>query len=166
MTRGLDPAADPIAIVDDLKTNGFKIILAVNIQNEYKKDLTNEKKTIKTQIKFRFFLPIFENSESIDKINNIRTIVFQVVKIEAIFKNTNRIVHYKNCQGYNYVRSSCHKRVYCVKCAGEHFSKVCFKPKDSKLTCASCKEAHTANYRGIALRKNCKNVKMKPMEKG
>lgn len=79
MARGLDPATDSNAIVDDLKTNGFKILSAVNIfKTEYKKDSNNEKKIIKSQIKLlllRLFMFTFGNSELIDKIYNIITII-------------------------------------------------------------------------------------------
>ncbi|EFN82443.1 Nucleic-acid-binding protein from transposon X-element, partial [Harpegnathos saltator] len=96
----------------------------------------------------RLFMLTFENSESIDKIYNIKTIAFQVVKIEAIRRNSNKIAECKNCQGYNHVRSGCHRRTRCVKCAREYLSESCSKPKDFKPICADCGEAHTANYRG------------------
>lgn len=111
--------------VVDLTDKGFKIISAVNIlKSEYKKDPSDEGKSVKSQIKLRLFMLTFDNSESIDKIYGIKTIAFQVIKIEAIRQNSTRIVQCKKCQGYNHLRSSCYRKARCVKCADKQHRDV------------------------------------------
>lgn len=100
MARGLDPTTDPKAIIHDLEDKGFKILSATNIlKTEYKKDSAEVEKRAKSQIKLRLFMLTFDNSESVDKIYEIKNIVYQAVKIEALRKNSTRIVQCKNCQG-------------------------------------------------------------------
>ncbi|KMQ82759.1 nucleic-acid-binding protein from transposon x-element [Lasius niger] len=124
MARGLDPATGPRAIIQDMETKGFKIISATNIlKTEFKKSPCDEKKTIKTQVKL------------------------------TRGGRGPGVTELKECQGFNHVRSSCHRKARCVKCAGEHPTEACLKPADAKPKCANCGEAHSANYRGCAVAK-------------
>ncbi|KMQ87434.1 rna-directed dna polymerase from mobile element jockey-like protein [Lasius niger] len=107
MARGLDPATDPRAIIQDLKTKGFKIISATNIlKTEFKKSPCDEKKTIKIQVKLGLFTLSFNNTEIIEKIYGIKTIAYQVDKIETICKKSTRIVQCKKCQGFNHCEAA------------------------------------------------------------
>jgi hypothetical protein len=57
-----------------------------------------------------------------------------------------------NCQGYHHHSNFCNMPPKCVKCAGDHSSNQCNRPKipDPQLPpkCVNCHKAHTANYRG------------------
>lgn len=146
MARGMNPTTECNEIMDDLKRKGLKIIGVTNILNKSKEPL-------------RLHMLTFENGEDVKKVSEIKTIAYQVVKIENLKKTSNRIVQCKNCQGYNHTRSYCHKPSRCVKCAGPHKSTDCTKIKESPPKCVNCNEEHTANYRGCIVAKELQKLK-------
>lgn len=61
-----------------------------------------------------------------------------------------------NCQDFGHGSENCHRTPKCIRCGGNHTSKICLflpmdesKPKkinDNLVKCANCKGNHTANY--------------------
>eukprot|EP00102_Acyrthosiphon_pisum_P016973 XP_008188136.1 PREDICTED: nucleic-acid-binding protein from mobile element jockey-like [Acyrthosiphon pisum] len=53
-----------------------------------------------------------------------------------------------SCQRFGHSSLQCGHTPRCVKCAGDHPTKSCAKPKEDPATCCNCIGNHTANYRG------------------
>lgn len=147
MARGLHSGTSPEDIVEYLTSKGFKATSAVNI-------LCN-----KTKKPLNLFMLTFDNTEDAKKVYEIKVIEYQTVKIEELHKTSNRIVQCKKCQSYNHVRAYCHKMPRCVKCAGQHDSLNCDKPRDYPPKCSNCNEGHTANYRGCEVAKELQKLR-------
>ena len=141
MARGIHCQTLCKDIIDELREKGFKILSAVNILSNKSKEPLN------------LFMLSFENDQDIKPVYGIKTIGYQTVKIEELRKASNRIVQCKNCQEFNHVRTYCHKKPRCVKCAGNHSSSECNKPTTTPKKCANCDGPHTANYRGCVVAK-------------
>ena len=141
MARGIHCQTATNDIVEELKNKGFKIISAVNILSNRSKEPLN------------LFMLSFQKEQDIKLVYSIKTIGYQTVKIEELRKASNRIVQCKNCQEFNHVRTYCHKKPKCVKCAGTHSSNECNKPLNAPKKCANCDGPHTANYRGCIVAK-------------
>ena len=141
MARGIHHQTSPEEIVDELKSQGIKAISAVNMLSGKNKEPLN------------LFMLSFDNSQDAAAVFKIKTIGYQVVKIEELHKQSSRIVQCKNCQEFNHVRTYCHKTPKCVKCAGQNKSSDCKKPLNVPSKCANCDGPHTANYRGCVVAK-------------
>lgn len=74
------------------------------------------------------------------------------VKIEALRKN-NIIPQCKRCQRFGHTQKFCQRAATCVKCAGNHLTVECNKPKNAPPKCSNCAETHPANYRGCLVAK-------------
>lgn len=153
MARGLHPDTSIESIVNHLRSKDFNIENAVNILNN------------KTKQPLPLFMLTFDHTEDSKKVFDIKVIEYQSVKIEEVRKISNRIVQCKNCQGYNHVKTYCHKPPRCVKCAGDHISADCPKPRESKPICVNCGESHTANYRGCITAKELQRLRNQSVHK-
>ncbi|GBN85974.1 hypothetical protein AVEN_201422-1 [Araneus ventricosus] len=69
------------------------------------------------------------------------------VSVESLRKKQTPGQCYK-CQDYFHHSSRCTRDPRCMKCAGNHWSRDCPKPKETPATCLHCKGNHTANYSG------------------
>lgn len=96
-------------------------------------------------------LPIFQvhldKTENVEDVYDITELCCVQVVVEPYLARSKPLQCY-NCQGWNHGSSNCHCKPKCVKCAGEHPTRECKKPLNSKTKCANCGGAHTANYSG------------------
>ncbi|GBN51325.1 putative RNA-directed DNA polymerase from transposon X-element [Araneus ventricosus] len=69
------------------------------------------------------------------------------VSVESLRKKQTPGQCYK-CQDYFHHSSRFTRDPRCMKCAGNHWSRDCPKPKETPATCLHCKGNHTANYSG------------------
>lgn len=77
---------------------------------------------------------------------NKKNIGAHIVKYEFLKKPT--ITQCKRCQRFNHSASSCHLPYRCVKCSNQHEPGQCplnTSKNKTKLKCANCGGAHTAN---------------------
>lgn len=63
-------------------------------------------------------------------------------------KSKARSTQCHRCQLYGHSQSRCRASPKCVKCAGDHFSDACPKPRETTATCANCGGPHPASYQG------------------
>ena len=99
------------------------------------------------------FILTFHKDEGINKIYNIQYICRMKIKIEAL-KSSKLIVQCKKCQRYGHTQNFCKRDPKCVKCAGDHLTVDCTKPKKlQNPKCANCGESHPASYRGCVIAK-------------
>lgn len=147
MARGLHQSCLKEDIMEELTSEGFKIIDAVNIIKKEKK----QNKEGKTEIIRRglpLFMLTFDNKEKIEKIYNIKSILHLRVKIEPLRKTTGLIPQCKKCQEFNHTQKYCNREPKCVKCAGNHAANDCKINKNTPPKCINCRGQHPANYRG------------------
>ena len=65
-----------------------------------------------------------------------------------------------NCQRYGHTSHFCNHPARCVKCAGNHQTKLCArKIKDLNVLCVLCGCNHPANYRGCEVHKELREKK-------
>lgn len=147
MIRGLHPTCKLEDIIDDLKQQNFQVEDVVNMIKKVNNEETKEK------IPLPLFMVSFSNTESADRVYNIRYILNVKVKIEAIKKNAKIIPQCKRCQGFNHTQRYCSRDPRCVSCAGKHLSSSCLVNKSNPPTCVNCKGNHPANYRGCEVAK-------------
>lgn len=160
MARGLHPSCKTEEIVNDLKENGFKIIDCTNI---LKKEIARNDEGVITDITKRplpLFMLVFETSEDIKKIYDIKVIHGMVVKIEPLRKTSTLIPQCKRCQGFNHTKRYCQLEPRCVKCAGRHLTRDCNCSNFTTPKCINCKGDHPASYRGCEIAKELQKRRM------
>lgn len=148
MVKKLHHSSSPDHIKEDLKEQGFKILDAVNKIGWHSKQ------------KLDMFEISFEKSEDIEKINNIKVILNQIVEVEALRKNK-ILVQCKKCQSFGHSHNYCGKEPRCVKCVGKHLTSECSKVREDPAKCVLCGDAHPANYRGCTVAKELQKIKNK-----
>lgn len=160
IARGLHPSCVAADIVEELGIRGFNIIEACNLKKKVK---NHEEKTI---VSLPLFMLSFDSNEDKKKIYDIRHIQSMKVVIEAPRKSK-AIPQCRNCQRYGHTAKFCYRMALCVKCAGNHSTKECEKPKAVAPKCSNCHEAHPANYRGCIVAKELQKRRntTKPKEK-
>ena len=147
MARNLHPSCDVKAITEELTQNGFKILSVVQKLKKIGKN--NEDNQF---LRLPLYMLTFEHSEDINKIFAIRYLNHMKVKIEAI--RTNKLIaQCKKCQRYGHTQKFCNHSPTCVRCAGNHLTADCTKPRNTPAKCVNCNEAHPANYRGYTIAK-------------
>ena len=63
-------------------------------------------------------------------------------------QSKSRTTQCHRCQLFGHSQAKCTAQPKCVKCAGDHLTSTCTKPKDTAATCANCKGSHSASYQG------------------
>lgn len=133
--RNLHPTMPVGEIKELIEQNGFPVRSVSNIRHSKTKDP----------------LPLFyvdlEPARNNKDIYSLKFLNNQVITVEPPHNKTS-IVQCTRCQRYNHTKTYCTLPFACVKCGGQHDTKVCKKSKDLPATCALCGGNHTANYRG------------------
>lgn len=146
MAKRLPSSCKPDRIIEDLKSNGYKIENAVN------------KLSWKNKERLNMFVLTFSNDEEIKKIYDIQFILGCKIEIHPL-KTPKLIPQCKRCQAYGHTQKYCSKEPRCVKCTGKHLTVDCKKPAAEKAKCVHCGEPHPANYRGCAVAKELQKIK-------
>ncbi|KAM0734036.1 Nucleic-acid-binding protein from transposon X-element [Formica fusca] len=87
---------------------------------------------------------------------SVTTIKLNVLKQKAQFLcytrvewdnyiNKRRIAQCHRCQEWGHATINCHADPVCLKCAGEHLTKDCKKPRSEPAKCINCDKDHPAN---------------------
>lgn len=152
MAKNLHSSCLPDRIVEDLKSDGYKIQDVVN------------KLSWKTKEPLNMFMLSFQKDEDISRIYNIKSILGCKVDIQPV-KTSKLIPQCKRCQAYGHTHKYCSKEPRCVKCTGKHLTRDCTKPSDIKPKCVHCGEPHPANYRGCMVAKELQSLKNKLTKK-
>jgi len=82
-----------------------------------------------------------------DKILSLKQIGGQKVDIERKNRTQEPVQCYR-CQGFRHAKNSCMRTPKCMKCAGDHLSSCCTKPKSTPATCINCSGEHISAYKG------------------
>lgn len=141
--RGLHSSISEAEIAAELTAMGFPVRRVTNVLSR-----TKEK------------LPLFFVDMQLDprngKIFDVKSIFQSRITIEAPRQNR-QIVQCTRCQRYGHTKGYCNLSPRCVKCAGEHHTNSCTKPRDTPATCVLCNESHPANYRGCEIHRQLQN---------
>lgn len=96
-----------------------------------------------------FIVTLNKKDPNSKKIYNVRYINSLKVTIED-YKKSNKPVQCHRCQDYFHGQSQCRHPPRCVKCAGNHLTKECTKPREQPAKCCHCNGEHPANFTGCA----------------
>lgn len=126
--KGLHAYTKPEEIKEDLEASGI-IVHNISLMKGTKK-------------------PIFMVTTSMVKL----TLLMQKVQYVCYTKvewdnyiNKRRIAQCHRCQEWGHATMNCYADPACLKCAGEHLTKDCKKPKTEPAKCANCLKDHPAN---------------------
>ena len=147
--RGLHPSTEKDTIAQELATLGHLVVRATNVVIQRRKDPNNKASDWVKIARPLFFVDLSPKPNNKD-IYEVKYIAYQKVTIEAPHKKK-EVPQCKNCQSFGHTQSYCKHQPRCVKCAGNHRSPDCTKPKKSKPKCASCGGEHTANWKGCSV---------------
>ncbi len=145
--RGLHPTTELQRIKDGLFQQGYNVCHIVNLRKRirsadgiysYKQLPLHRVEIISTE----------HNKEVFE----IKELLYTKVTIEAPRK-TRDIPQCIRCQQLGHTKNYCAIAQRCVKCAGNHWTKECKKPINTKPTCANCGGEHPANYKGCPVYK-------------
>lgn len=88
----------------------------------------------------------FENGTEMSDIRRVNNVFGWQAYWAKYHKRNNHTMCFR-CQGHGHAQRNCFAPPKCVKCAGDHLTLHCLKPKDTPAKCANCGGDHTANYR-------------------
>lgn len=152
--RGLHPSIDHETLTEELKDKGHIVRAISNVLSHTKQRLPL----------FFVDLEIAENNEDIF---DLEVLMYSKVVVESP-RPKRQLVQCTRCQQYGHTKTYCNHPYKCVRCAGNHDSSSCQKPKDTPATCALCGQSHPSNYRGcnvykeLQKRRSTSALKTKP----
>ena len=164
VARGLHHSCSKEEIIEDLQNKNKKIQDAVNIFTTERK-LNSKGERIINKRPLPLFILSFDNSEKIENIFNITSILGMRVRIEPLKKPTGIIPQCKKCQAYNHTQKYCNQDSRCVKCTGQHDTKNCTIASNTPATCINCRGNHPASYRGCEVAKVLQAQRNKTIKK-
>lgn len=132
--RGLPKDIDLNNLKSELKSFSIPIVRVHKMQRlEYKKNSTS------------LILAVVPYNDDGTKLLQAKKIMGHDVKMEPPISKTKQC---HRCQMWGHTQRYCHGKVKCVKCAGEHISKMCERDPDKEPPkCANCGGEHTASFR-------------------
>ena len=144
--RGLHPKTEKSDIVVALAEFHHIVRDVVNVTIRKRKDPSN-RNSDKVLINLPLFFVSLEPSQNNKDIYDLTALLYQRISVEAPYKK-NETPQCKNYQQFGHTRAYCKKSPKCVKCAENHSTEDCKKPKKTKAKCANCSGDHTANWKG------------------
>lgn len=97
-----------------------------------------------------FLLELNPNTNN-KEILSLSSIFHTKLKVKLPYKTKSGPPQCRNCQNYGHTANYCHHPSRCVKCGGDHRTKICTKNKTSLAKCALCMGNHTSNYKGCQI---------------
>ena len=88
-----------------------------------------------------------KNPDNIGKLKNLTGILNFVVRVQD-YKSSDRIVQCFKRQNFGHKAQFCRIKDRCVKCAGDHNTRVCTKDAAHPAWCVNCGGQHSANFQG------------------
>lgn len=98
-----------------------------------------------------FFVDLEKSSSNVD-IFNIHHVAYFKVRVEEPHRKE-AIPQCHRCQEFGHTKAYCSHKARCVKCAGDHLTMDCTRPRKQPAKCANCGEPHPASYRGCLVHK-------------
>lgn len=128
----------PLFNTDEIKTE----LAAFNIAIENIKLLRNKNNTNSRQATY---LVTVNNNNNLIEIIKIKQL-FNVIICWEKFKKSSKSTQCYNCQRYGHGQTNCHHDAKCMRCAGNHPTKVCIiEDIPSNYKCINCGNSHKSN---------------------
>lgn len=112
-------------------------------------DETNSRKTIKLPL---WVIAIEKKKDTIYKLKSIVGIHHIKIKIED-YRGRSEIQQCYKCQKFGHKAYYCNMKEKCLRCAGEHNTRVCTMPQHEPTKCANCDGNHAANSKDCPIAK-------------
>lgn len=151
--KGLDASVDTEDILNELSKFEDDELKFIKISP------FSTKLAIEKGHKLPIFLVQISPESNINKLKNIKAILYRCVKWEHVRRP--EIPQCRNCQGFFHSAANCYLPTRCVKCNLDHERGKCsvnmVQPDEkNKLFCVLCnKYRHPASYKGCEKYKNC-----------
>lgn len=139
--RNLHPSIPPNDIKEALEEEGYSV---KNVTPVLGKRLNSTQQREPLPL---YFVDLDNADPKSKEIYSLKTLLYTRVKVEEPHKRQ-ELIQCHRCQQFLHSKGYCHHNPKCVKCAGDHLTANCPKPKEAPPTCALCKGTHPANYRG------------------
>lgn len=139
--RNLHPTISPCEIKEALETEGFQV---KNVAPVLGKRLNTSQQREPLPL---FFIDLDAADPKSKDIFTLKTLLYTRIKVEEPHKRQ-EVIQCHRCQQFLHSKGYCHHKPKCVKCAGDHLTAECPKPRATPPTCVLCKGPHPANYRG------------------
>lgn len=158
VVRGLPASTDCDDIKKAIEEKNHSVASVVNV---YKKSIVNDEKIIKY---FPLFYVDLMPKENNKEVFEIKDLLHCKITIESP-KKVNGIPQCTNCQQLGHTKNFCNREAKCVKCAGDHHTRECKKPRNITPSCILCgQRGHPASYKGCeAYQKKLKTQQPKKM---
>lgn len=146
LLKGIDANVDADEILYELLKFDCEDLKFIKV-SPFSTKLSTEK-----GIKLPMFLVQVSPETNINKLKNIKTLLYRTIKWEQVRKP--EIPQCRNCQGFFHSAANCYLPSRCVKCNMDHERGKCQMGKvpgeeKSKLFCVLCKKyGHPASYKG------------------
>lgn len=92
--------------------------------------------------------PIFMVTVATAKLNMLKQKMHHICYAKAEWNNyinKRRLAQCHRCQEWGHATTNCYADPACLKCAGEHLTKDCKKPRSEPAKCVNCNKDHPAN---------------------
>lgn len=139
--RNMHPSVNVDDLKNELHETGHEVVNIWNI----KRRGTNQPLSL-----FEIEIKTSSNNKEIYSIN---TLLNTRISFEPP-RPKKQVPQCSNCQQYGHTKSFCRRLPKCIKCAGNHTSKLCSRQNwSSDVKCALCNGNHPANYKGCSIYK-------------
>lgn len=135
--RNLPHDTNTADIANELTEDGLTILKVSQLS----------RKTENGKINLPLFLVELPKHEKSYEIYNYKFLLQLKIKIEE-YKGRKGIPQCHNCQGFFHAQANCNKPPRCVKCAQNHHTRDCTKPRETPPKCYNCGGEHPANFTG------------------
>lgn len=124
--KGMHAQTKPEEIKDNLEEEGI-VVLNVNL--------------IKGTVKLIFMV----STVVIAKLNSLKQKMHHICYTKVDWDNYIKKRRLAQCQKWGHATTNCYADPACLKCAGEHLTKDCKKPRCEPAKCANCNKDHPGN---------------------
>jgi hypothetical protein len=134
--RGIDPSYSTEDIYNDLFEQYSKV------KQVHQMKSTKEKNEL-----YNIYLVHFDPTTDLSYVQKlIRYVCLHKISWSS-YQKRNQYSMCNRCQRMGHVSRNCNMKPRCMKCAENHESGLCLKPKEEKPKCPNCNKDHTANYK-------------------
>lgn len=133
--RGLSVEQSIPDILEDLKSKDLPVKFINVMQNRV------------TKKPMPLFLVTLEKNQKAKDIYNVEYIGYLRAIIQPLNRR-NRAAQCYRCQLFHHSSRFCTRTPRCLKCAENHLTQTCIKPKTTPAKCCNCGGPHPANYSG------------------
>ncbi|KAJ0169953.1 hypothetical protein K1T71_014559 [Dendrolimus kikuchii] len=92
-----------------------------------------------------------QSQEALSRLYSHTELLYMPGVVIEGWRGVSGVAQCHRCQRFGHSSNNCHRAPKCVRCAEEHLSAECPRPRQDKPTCANCGRAHAACYKRCPL---------------